>query len=191
MDLPSFWLPFARSLVPMTIAAIATDDGFIDLNNPAKLLHVLNEGGSDLVAHKPSRFVRTEAHVAKDLEGAHSLLRNKHKVRDAEPIFERLIRIFKNCPGKVREAVTHVTTRRALGALPMPSAAMKFIDSIVPATRAAHTVRPTPNDQILDAIVLSFKQRIELRCGHLMDGLRLFCAGHVGFPQIVGAEWHV
>lgn len=108
-------------LVSMTIAAVAADNCIVDLNNSAKLLNVFNEGRPDLVAHKPSRFVRAEAHVAIDLEGAHFLLADQHQMRNSKPILEILIRIFKNRPGKIREAIASISPRRALRALPNAS----------------------------------------------------------------------
>ncbi len=177
----------AGALIPMAVAAVAAYARFIDLNNAAKLLHVLVKRSSDLVTHKPSRLVGAEAHVAEDLQGAHALLRNQHQVRDSEPIFERLIRIFKNCSGKMREAVARVSSWGTLRALPMPSARVQFINRWVAATRTNDAIRPTANDQVLYAIVLSLKERVELRGGHLVDWLRLFCAGHRGSPKFVGA----
>jgi hypothetical protein len=65
----------ARSafLVPMPVFVAPADIGLIDLNDPAEFLNVLDHGGSDLVAHKPSGFVRAEAHIPEDLEGAPAL----------------------------------------------------------------------------------------------------------------------
>lgn len=182
---------FPAALVPMPVATVTADSGFIDLDDSAKLFHVLDQGGSDLVAHQPSRLVRTEAHVAVDSEGAHALLTDQHQVRDSEPILERLIRIFKNCPSKIRETVASIAARRAFRALPMPLAGVKLIDRRVATARAMHAIRPAPNDQIRFAVVLSLKQRIELRRGHLMDGFRLLCAGHGNLPRSIGGQLHV
>jgi hypothetical protein len=178
-------------LVPMPIAAIASDNSLINFDDPAKLADVLNHSGSDFVTHEPSGLVRAEAHIAEDLKGAHSLLADQHQVRDAEPIPERFIRIFKNRSGKVRKAIAGITARGALRTLPMPNAAMEFIHSRVAAARAYHAVRPTPNDKVLDAVVLSPEQRVKLRCGHFLDGLRLLLTAHGGSFLIAGAKWHV
>jgi hypothetical protein len=40
-----------------------------------------------------------------NLERADALLAGPHEVHDLEPLPERLIRVFKNDPGYVREAV--------------------------------------------------------------------------------------
>jgi len=178
-------------LIPVPVTAVAADDRLVNLNDPAKLLHVLDQCGSDLVAHEPSRFVRTEAHIAKDLKSAHPLLRHQHEMRDSEPILEGLIRIFKNCPGKIRETIASIAARSALRALPMPSPGVQFIDGGVATARAKDALRPTASDQIRFAVVLSLKQRIELRCGHLMDGLRLLLTGHGNHPRSMGGLSHV
>ncbi len=179
------------SLIPMPIAAVAADNGFVDLNDSREFGDVLDHGGPDLVAHEPSRLVRAEAHITEDLQRAHALLADQHQVRDPEPVLERLIRIFKNCPSKIREAVASISARPAFRTLPMPCARMKIIDSLVAAARTADALRPTPSDQVRFAVVLSLKKRIELRCGHLMDGLRLLCAGHGNLPHSIGGQLHV
>jgi hypothetical protein len=184
-------IALAAALVPMPVARVAPDNCFVHFDDPGELLHVLDHCGSDLVAHNPSRLVRAEAHITVDLEGAHSLLADQHQMGDSEPIFQRLIRIFKNCPGKIREAVASIAARSALRALPMPCPGMQFIDGRIATARANDALRPSPNDQIRFAVVLSLKERVKLRCGHLMDGLRLLCAGHNDISHLIGELWHV
>jgi hypothetical protein len=160
------------------LAGVAPADiGFVNFYDPAEFLDVLDHGSSDLVAHKPSGFVRSEAHVAEDLEGAHAFLADQHKVGDAVPIFERFIRVLKDCPGQVREAIALVCARIAL---PMKSHCRDWIDSLRAATRTADALGPSPCDQVSDAIFLSLKERVELRGGQLMDWLRMLSAGHDG-----------
>jgi hypothetical protein len=162
-------------LVPMPVLIAAADVGFINLNDAAELFDVLDHGGSNLVAHEPSSLVRAEAHIAEDLEGTHALLANQHKVRDSIPIFQRLIRVLKDCAGQVREAIA---INRANFALPVVSRGQR-IDLGVTATRTSDALRPTPDYQIRNAIVLSLKQRIELGRCHLMDCFR---TGHTKTP---------
>jgi hypothetical protein len=175
----------ADFLVPMPVSVVSTDEGFVNLNDPAELLHVLNESGSDLVAHEPSSLVGTEAHIAVDLEGAHALLRNKHQMGDSEPIFQRLIGVLKDGFGQVREAIT---VRRAFFALPMMTGG-KRIDLGIATARANDAFRPAARYQVLDAIVVSLKHRVELLGGQLVDGLRT--AAHRNIPRLLGGMLHV
>jgi hypothetical protein len=163
--------------VPMPVFIATADVGFIDLNNSAEFLDVLDHRGSDLVAHKPSSFVAAEAHVAENLEGTHALFADQHKVRDSVPIFQRLIRVLKDCAGQVRETVALVCAGIAL---PMESHCGDGIDALGIATRASDAFGPPASDQISNAIFLSLKQRIELRCGQLVDWLGMLAAGHDG-----------
>jgi len=169
--------PRSASLIPMPVLVASADVGFVNLNNSAELLNVLDHGGSDLVAHKPSGLVAAEAHVPVDLEGAHALLADQHQMGDSVPIFQRLIRVLEDCPGQVRETIALV---RASIALPVESHRRDGIDSLRATTRTTDALRPSASDQVPDAIVLRLEQRIELRCGQLVDGFRMFCAGHVG-----------
>lgn len=187
----AFPIALTAALVPMPVARVAADNCFIHFDDPGELLHVLHHCGSDLVAHEPSRFVGAEAHVAVDLKGAHALLADQHQVRDSEPILEGLIRIFKNCSGKTRETIASIAARSALRTLPMPCPGMQLIDGRIATARTNDALRPSANDQIRFAVVLSLKQSVKLRCGHLMDGLRLLCAGHNDISPSIGELSHV
>jgi hypothetical protein len=173
----------ADFLVPMPVSVVAADIGFVHFNDPAQLLNVLNEGGPDLVAHKPSGLVRAETHIAVDLEGAHSLLADQHQVRDSEPILEGLIRVLKDCAGQVREAIAGV--RGASVALPMPRIALQLGGSNCAAARATDAFWPAARDQVSNAIVLGLKERIELLGGQLVNGF--WTAAHSGLsPSMEG-----
>jgi hypothetical protein len=164
-------------LVPMPVFITSADIGFVNLDNSAKLLDVLDHGSSDLVAHKPSGLVGAEAHIAEDLKGAHALLADQHQMRDSVPIFQRLIRVLKDCAGQVRETVALVCAGIAL---PMESHCRYGIDAPGTTARALNALRPSASNQISNAIFLSLKQRVELRCGQLMDWLGMLSAGHDG-----------
>ena len=79
----------AAFLVPMSVAVFAADIGFIDLNDAAELVNVLNQSGANLVAHQPRGLVAPKSHVAHDLQCAHSLFARKHQVNDFEPLPQR------------------------------------------------------------------------------------------------------
>jgi hypothetical protein len=169
----------AAFLVPMSVLIAAADVGFVNLDNPAKLLDVLDHGSADLVAHEPCRLVRAEAHIAEDLEGAHTLLADQHKVRDSVPILQRLIRVLKDCAGQVREAIARLGG--ALIALPMPRVALQLGRLRRPTTRANDALWPSAHDQIRNTIILCLKHRVELRGGQLMNGFWVRGATHNEF----------
>jgi hypothetical protein len=187
----AIFLALPWPLIPMAIAAISTDHRFINLDDTGELANVLDHRSSDLVAHEPCRLVRPEPHVAKDLESAHSLFADQHEVHDSEPVFQRLVRIFKNRPGKIREAITSIAAWGTLRALPMPRASMQLINGCVATAGAKDSLRPTASDQIRLAVVFRLKQRVELRCGHLVDWLRLLLTGHDNHPRLIGRRSHV
>lgn len=183
----SFALSATGALVPMLVRGVAANERFVNLNNTAKLSNVLFvKGDSDLVAHKPSGLVRTEAQKSEYLKRAHTFLASQHQVDDAKPVFQRLVRVLKDCAGEVREAIASRAARRAFRALPMPFVRGQVIDRVIAAARAADPLRPAARDQIGAAIVLCLKEGIELRRRHLMNGLRALLFSHDHSPSIFG-----
>jgi hypothetical protein len=167
----------AAFLIPMSVLVASADVGFINFDDPAELLNVLDHGGSYLMAHEPSSFVGAETHIAEDLEGAHALLADEHKVSDPVPVFERLIRVLKDCAGQVREAVALI---RASVALPFELHSGDFIDAGRIAARATDALGPAPHNQISNAIFLGLKQFVELRRRQLVNCFGMFRASHFG-----------
>jgi len=165
--LPAFLVPMSVLIAPAAVA-------FINLNDTAELLDVLDHCGFDFVAHEPSGFVRAEAHIAEDLEGAHALLADQHEMRDSIPILQRLIRVLEDCPGQVRESIAFI---RAGVALPTKFHCRDRIDLCRAASRAMNALWPAPSYKVADAIFFGFKKFIELRRCQLMNW---FGAGHFG-----------
>ena len=178
-------------LVPMPVFVASADVGLVNLDDAAKLLNIFDERDADFMTHEPSSRIAPKAHVPIDLERAHSLFADQHQVNYSIPVFERLICVLKDCAGQMREAIASV--RSALIALPMPRIALQFWRDDCAAARAANAFRPTARNEVLNAIVFGLKERVELRCGQLMDGLRfrLLPAGHDGSPRLIGASLHV
>src|SRR5208282_2506827 len=110
------------ALIFVPILRQSADESFVNLNDAAKLLNILDQGDADFVAHHPCGFVRAEAHEAHDLKGAHALLAGQHQMNDAIPVAERLVGVLENRSGKMREAIAGRATWRALGTLPVPRA---------------------------------------------------------------------
>jgi hypothetical protein len=171
----------AAFLVPMTVLVFAANVGFVHFDDAAELLHILDKRGADFVAHQPSGFVGTEAHVAHDLQSAHAYFAGQHEVNDFEPVAERLVGVLEDRPGNMGEAIA---VRRAFLALPVPFAGRQVVDSGIAATRAADAFGPATGDQIAFAGFLVGEHRFELGGAQLMDWLG--AAGHRALPRIEG-----
>src|SRR5262249_28467735 len=91
--------------VPMPVVILATNECFINFDDTTELLFRLDQCSADFVAHAVRSAVRTEAHHALDLQRAHALLAGQHVVNDAEPVAERLVRVFKDGPGNNGEPI--------------------------------------------------------------------------------------
>ena len=78
----------AAALIFMAIAALAADESLVNFDNTTKLFDILDQRSS-------SSFVGTEAHLAHDLERAHSFLADQHQASHAVPVAERLVRVLK------------------------------------------------------------------------------------------------
>jgi hypothetical protein len=180
----------ATAFIPMPVFGQATNESFIDFDNSAELINVFHESGSDFVAHEPSGFIRTEAHVAHDLQRAHAFLAGEHQVDDAIPVAKRFVGILKNRIDQDRESITGGTARGALRALPMPFARWQVIYSRISATGATNALGPTTRLQVRLAGVFVWKHPLKLRGGKLMNRLRLFAARH-GVLHPIKGRYHV
>jgi hypothetical protein len=165
----------STTLIPMSVFGQAADESFIDFDDTAKLADIFHQRGSDLMAHEPSGFVRTEAHIAMNLPRANALLAGQHEVNNAEPVTERFVRVLEDSSGNMRKAIA---LRRASVALPMPRFCGDGISLLGPATRAADTIRPTLADEVSTTSVFVWEHFFELCDGQLMDLGVLFCSGH-------------
>ena len=168
------------ALIPMSIFGQSADESFIDFDNSAELINVLHKSDADLVTHGPRCFIRTESHIALNLQRAHALLAGQHEVDDAIPITQRLISILEDCPGNVRKAITGIWG--ALIALPAPCPVRQFMRILGAAARAANTVWPTAADEICATGIFVREHPFELGDRELMDWFRLFRC-HVELPS--------
>ena len=160
----------AATLVPMPVLGKTAHEGLIDFDNAAELLKFLSgKRGPDPMGHIPSGFVRPKPHVAIDLKRAHSLLAGEHQVNDFEPRAQRLIRVFKDRSGDMREAITAL--RGALVALPVPGVALQLRRVLSAAARAPDAFGPFLSDKIGATGFLVGKGLIELRRRQLVNGL--------------------
>lgn len=137
------------------------------------------------MAHGVRGFVRTEPHVALDLEGADPLFAGEHQMHHLEPLAKRLVGVFKNGARDMREAVTAALDRLTLVALPFKGHGLDGENVDVAAARAANPIGPAALHQIFPASLLIGKHGLKLAFGHLMDWLRSF-AGHVASPVYGG-----
>lgn len=170
------------ALVLVPVLGEATDESFIDFNNAAELFGSFDQRGSYLVAHAPSGFIRTEAHVSLNLQRAHSLLAGQHQMDDAKPLSEGLIRILKDGPGDDGETIAGRAARSTFGTLPMPFAGWQVIDSRIATTRAADSLRPSASLQIGFAGIFIREELLELRDSQLMDWFWIL--GHGRSPDV-------
>src|ERR1700730_17121083 len=128
------------AFIPMPIFGQAADESFIDFDNAAELVNIFHERHADLVTHGPRRFIRAEAHIAFNLQRAHAFLANEHKMDDAIPVAQRLVRVLKNrsCDNGEPIAVS-----RACPALPMEGLVGRSIIEVwIATTRAMDAIRP-------------------------------------------------
>lgn len=156
-------------LVPMTVTVAATDVGFVNLDDAAQLGFRFNKSGADFVAHGMCGAVATEAHHALNLKSADPLLAGQHEMHDLEPLPQWLIRVLKDRPGDMREAIgRHGSTFVALPVEGLPGQRGR----ISAAARAFDAIRPAPRDQVSLARFLIGEGGFELRNGHLMNWFR-------------------
>jgi len=90
-------------------------------------------------------------------------------VNDFEPRAQRLIRVFKDRSGDMREAITAL--RGALVALPVPGVALQLRRVLSAAARAPDAFGPSLADKIGATGFLVGKGLIELRRRQLVNGL--------------------
>lgn len=169
------------ALIFVPVLGEATDESLVHLDNAAELFGRFDQSGSDLVAHFPSGFVRTEAHVPLNLQRAHSFLAGQHQVDDAKPLSEGFIRVLEDRSNQDGEPIA---VRRAFFALPMPFAGGKVIDGGIATARAADAFRPSASPQIGFAGILIREQFFELRDAQLMNWF--WTSGHGRSPTVEG-----
>jgi hypothetical protein len=163
------------AVFPMFVVPLAADESFVNFDHTAELLNILDQCSADFVTHEPRGFVGAKAHIAFDLQRAHSLFAGEHKVDDAEPLAERLVCILENGPRDMGEPVAGL--RGALVALPRPGAVRQLVRIERPTTRTSHPIGPAALYEVSAASFLIGKHSLKFADGHLMDGLRLL-AGH-------------
>jgi hypothetical protein len=180
---------FAAALVFVTVLGKTADECFVHFHNAHKFLKLLiDKRRANAVAHVPSGFQRSEAHVAPDLACAHSLLASQHEMDDAEPVTKIDLRVLENCSGYVGETISAALA--AIRAFPVPFAGGQRIDFLAAAARAFDAIWPAMHDQIGVACVFVGKCRLKLADCHLVDLFRLLCAGYEGLPRLLGEAWH-
>jgi hypothetical protein len=175
--------PTLATLVDMFATGFATNESFVHFNDAAELFNVLDKRSTDLVAHEPSGFVGTKAHVAHDLQCAHALFARQHEVDDAEPVAEWLVRVLKDRPGDMGEPIACL--RSALVALPIPRLIRQLMRIGRATARAMDALGPTTADKVRATGVLIGEHVLKLGGGKLLDRLGLF-AGHDGNPPVNG-----
>ena len=166
------------ALVPMFVLVLPADVSLVHLNDASELVGlVFAETGADTVAHVERSPVAPEAHVAHDLECAHSLLAGQHEVDDLEPVFQGLVRVLEDRSDQNREPIA--ARLGALGTLPMEGPVSHRINVDIPATRAMDAVGPAPQNEVVFAGILIREHVTKLLICKLFYRLD---AGHIGLP---------
>src|SRR5262249_26126649 len=136
-----------RPLIPMTVPVLAADIGFVNFNDAHELAEVgIGKTSTNTMAHIPSSFQRTEAHITPDLPRAKIFFGSKHEMDHAEPFAKRLVRVLKNRAGDIGKPICAAFP--AVWAFPMPFAGLKRINLIATAARACHAFWPAACDKI-------------------------------------------
>jgi hypothetical protein len=185
----------AVTLVPMLVAGLSADIGFVHLDDANEFLELfVLHRSADAMAHVPSRLVRAKAHIAMDLPGADAFLAGRHEVDDAKPLPQIDVRVLENRADKVRKTVR--ATLPTVRALPAVFKGFEGIDVRAATARAIDPIGPAACDYVGVAGFLIREHCLELRDRHLHDLLRLF-PGH-GFyshptlpTQSVEYQYHV
>jgi hypothetical protein len=155
------------ALVPMAIAVLAADIGFVDFDDAHELAEVrVSKSGADTMAHIVRRRIGTKTHRAVNLQSRNSLLAGQHQIDDLEPRFERNVRVFEDGSDKHRKAVGRALA--AIHALPFERHRLKFKNFLAAATWTAHTFWPAARDQIALARIVIREQFFKLRDRHLL-----------------------
>jgi hypothetical protein len=185
----------AAAFIPMPVLCQAADESFIDLDNAAEFINVLHKGRSNLMAHEPSGFIGTEAHVTIKLQSAHAFLANEHKVNDAIPIAKRLVGVLENSSGDVGKTVGNTVS--AVHALPLECHGFKPIDMPASATRTMNAFWPLKEGSYVHSSSSlarasrreSFRQASG-RClaGHTGGNIRPFAQPFQRHPTIASLE---
>jgi hypothetical protein len=172
----------SAAFIPMPVLGQPADESFIDFDNSAELINVLHESGSDLMAHEPRGPIRAKAHVTIDLQCAHAFFAREHEVDNAEPLPQRLVRVFENRSGDMGEAVVS-SGRRAFVAQPIPLHCTVLLYLHVATPRAGYAFRPAATGEIGATSIFVRESLFPLGDGHLVNWLWLFRAGHIGSPS--------
>jgi hypothetical protein len=176
------------AFIPMPVFGQTTNESFIDFDDAAELINVLHESGPDFMAHEPCGPIRAKAHVAIDLQCAHALLARKHKVDNAEPLSQGLVRVLENRSCDMGEAVIS-SGRRAFVAQPIPMHCAVFLDLHIATPRAGYAFRPAPTSEIGATSIFVRESLFPLRDGHLVNWLGLFRAGHIGYSSLDRSQY--
>jgi hypothetical protein len=132
----------------MTVALLAADVRFIDLNNSHQLLEIwIVHGCSQAVAHIPSRLVGLAADLPLNLECADTFLGIEHLPEHFEPNFQGVLGVLENRSRRERETVGVTLPAGLVRALPFPCK-RDVVDRFgLPASRTCRAIRPTPKEE--------------------------------------------
>lgn len=176
----------ATPLIPVFVAVLAADIGFIDFNDAAELVGLLlQQSSTNAIAHVERGLVGAEAHVAHDLQAAHSLFAREHQVNNLEPVAERLVGVFEHRPDQNREAIAAL--RDALGALPVEGTIGDRVHVHIAAAWTVDAFGPAAIDEVLLAGILVREHGFKLLICKLFYRLD---PGHFALHPPTEGPWH-
>lgn len=173
------------------VPGLAAHKGFVHFDVADQLLELLiTERSADLMAHEPRGLVGTESHVPHDLQCANPLLAGEHQVHDAEPLSQRLVRVFEDRIDQHGKTVAGIWS--AVIALPVKVFGAVRLGLKAAARTAYNAIGPAVVHQVLLAGVLVRKLLLEIRHTHLVDSVMrgLYLLGHGQSPIGLGALNH-
>ena len=157
-------------LVPMAIAILPADVGFIDFNDPHQFMEVgIVKVGSEPHANVPSGLVRTRSDHAMNLDGADAFFRDEHEIQNLEPRPKWVVCILEYRADVEREAIGRFP---ASVADPMIGPGLENVEFIAIAARAADAFRPALRYQVILAGRFIRKHGVKLLKRHLAGEFR-------------------
>ena len=164
----------ANFLIPVAISFLTADICFVDFDDAHKLTELrIVHRGAQTMTHIESSLVRTGFDGPMDLKRADSLLASDDHEQHPKPSPQWVFGVLKNGSSDERESVGVPASAFNVPAFPLPRQGDFVNGFALAASRAFHTIRPAPREQIVLAGFLIGKHPLELRPRHLNREFRL------------------
>lgn len=130
-----------------SLARLATDIGFIDLDGPGQesLQRIFLHRVTEAVAHEPRALVALQIQGALELAGADALLAGAHEMQGEQPLLEADVGGVEDGADGGRELLAAAVAFEETGAMGL---AVHLLALAAVAMRAFHAVRPADADEV-------------------------------------------